>query len=436
MVITINELDISSKHMYTKAGEISGYVESTYREGSIIMKYNINGYKDELSTLNMLQENHIPYMIGWVKHFLVLGNPDDAVFADILCREGREDWQIRQALDAVKIYRSMYPEESTAVIEKSAEPMQIMRDSLEVRHYARSTVKTYMQWCSRYFAYCECNEIITNSDSAFKAFLSYLALNRRVSSSTQNQAFNAMLYLFRNVWSREPDNIDAVRARNPIRLPVVLTKEEVREVLLRTNGVSGLVIRLIYSSGLRLSEALRLRVQDINLENKSITVRSGKGNKDRITILSSNIISDLKKQLGKSRELFENSVIPVSLPTALERKYLNAGLEWGWQYLFPAQNASVDAETGEARRHHIHRTGIQKAMREAVMKSGISRHAGVHTLRHCFATHLLISGVDLCEIQELLGHKSLETTRIYLHVMKGFRQSVKSPLDTLNNSIP
>jgi len=189
---------------------------------------------------------------------------------------------------------------------------------------------------------------------------------------------------------------------------------------------------LIYSSGLRLSEASRLRIQDINLENKSITVRSGKGNKDRITILSSSIISDLHKQLEKSRELFEDSVIPVSLPNALDRKYPNAGLEWGWQYCFPAQNASVDTVTGEIRRHHLHRTGIQKAMRKAVKEAGITRHAGVHTLRHCFATHLLMSGVDLCEIQELLGHKNLETTRVYLHVMKGFIQSVISPLDLLS----
>ncbi|NOQ22355.1 MAG: integron integrase [Candidatus Aegiribacteria sp.] len=395
------------------------------------MKYDMNEYKDKLASLNLVQENHIPYMAGWVKHFLVLGNPDDAVFADILSREGREDWQIRQALDAVKIYRGIYPEDSTAIETNSTEPMQIMRDSLKVRHYARSTEKTYLQWCSRYILYCEQNEISAESDSAFKAFLTYLALKRKVSSSTQNQAFNAILFLFRNVWFREPDNINAVRARKPSTLPVVLTLEEVRQVLKKAKGLPGLIIRLIYSSGLRLSEALRLRVQDINLENLSITVRSGKGNKDRITILSSSIISDLQKQLELSRKLFENSVIPVSLPAALERKYPNAGLEWGWQYLFPAQNASVDTGTGEIRRHHIHRTGIQKVMREAVKKSGISRHAGVHTLRHCFATHLLMSGVDLCEIQELLGHKNLETTRVYLHVMKGFRQSVESPLDLL-----
>ncbi len=380
MVIRIYELDRRSEHMYTNESEIRGYVESTYQGSSIIMKYDLSEYKDRLSTLNMVQENHIPYMTGRVKHFLVLRNPDDAVFADILSREGREDWQIRQALDSVKIYRGMYPEESAEIEENSPESLRIMRDSLKVRHYARSTQKSYMQWCSRYLTYCESNEIITNSDSAFKAFLSYLALNRRVLSSTQNQAFNAVLYLFRNVWLREPDNIDAVRARKPLRLPVVLTMEEVRQVLEQTKGVAGLVIRLIYSSGLRLSEALRLRVQDINLENTSITVRSGKGNKDRITILSSVIISDLQNQLEQSRERFEHSVIPVSLPTALERKYPNAGLEWGWQYLFPAQNASVDTATGEIRRHHIHRSGIQKAMREAVRKSGISRHdEGVQT---------------------------------------------------------
>ncbi len=209
--------------------------------------------------------------------------------------------------------------------------------------------------------------------------------------------------------------------------------EEVRQVLEKTKGLASLIIRLIYSNGLRLSEALRLRVQDLNIENKSITVRGGKGNKDRITILSSTIISDLQKHLEKSLRLFEDSDIPVSLPNALERKYPRAGYEWKWQYLFPAIKASVDTATGEIRRHHIHRTGIQRAMRKAVKESGITRHAGVHTLRHCFATHLLMSGVDLCEIQELLGHKRLETTRIYLHVMKGLKSGVESPLDLLDS---
>ena len=163
------------------------------------MKYNMNEYTDKLSSLNLVQENHIPYMTGWVKHYLALGNPTDASFANILCREGRENWQIRQALDAVKIYRSMYPQDSKTDRGNSVEPIQIMRDSLQVRHYARSTMKSYLQWCSRYLVYCEQNGISANSDSTFRAFLSHLALKRRVSSSTQNQAFNAILYLFRNV---------------------------------------------------------------------------------------------------------------------------------------------------------------------------------------------------------------------------------------------
>lgn len=433
IVFVIKELDKRGIQMYTKAGKNSAYVESIYQGGSIMMKYDLSEYKDKLSSLNLVQENHIPYMVGWVKHFITLGKPSEAEFADTLSIEGREDWQIRQALDAVKIYRSMLPEKVNTEEEKADNPLGIMRDSLRVRHYAKSTEKSYMQWCSRYLVYCERNGVTANSDTAFRAYLSHLALERRVSSSTQNQAFNAVLFLFRNVWSREPDNIDAVRARKPSRLPVVLTQEEVRKVLEKTNGITGMVIRLIYSSGLRLSEALRLRVQDINFESRTITVRSGKGNKDRITILGSTLISDLQTLLEKSREMFENAVIQVSLPSALERKYPNAGLKWGWQYLFPSTDASINPATGEIRRHHIHRTGIQKAMRKAVKEAGITKHAGVHTLRHCFATHLLMSGVDICEIQELLGHKSLETTRVYLHVLKGLRSGVRSPLDLLGS---
>lgn len=278
-------------------------------------------------------------------------------------------------------------------------------------------------------------ELKPEEDSSFVAFLSYLALKKRIASSTQNQAFNAILFMFRNVWEREPEGIDAVRARKPKRLPVVLAFDEVAAILIHTSGVSGLVIRLIYSSGLRLKESLNLRVQDLNFENGSVMVRSGKSDKDRRTILSKELVPDLRQHLGVVRNSFSGTDIPAFLPNALGRKYPNAGYEWKWQYIFPANRPYINPETGDCRRHHLHPSSVQRAMRNAVGQSEVNKHATVHTLRHSFATHLLMAGVDLCRIQELLGHRSLETTRIYLHIMKGMKGSVKSPLDLLTEKI-
>ncbi len=399
------------------------------KKGVIFMSNDLNDYEDKLKTMNIAKENQIPFMVNWVRKYIQLGSPEEAEYADILLREGREDWQIRQALDSVRLYcgTGIGKQENSCI----DEPLHIMREKLSIRHYAESTKKTYLGWCTRFIDYCDRNDIDAESDESYRTYLSHLALNRKVSSSTQNQAFNAILFLFRNVWEREPDRIDSVRARKPKRLPVVLTVEEVSKVLAATRGITGLVIRLIYSSGLRLSEAVRLRVQDVNFEGKSILVRGGKGDKDRTTVVSHRIIPELRAQIDSVRIQSERNDIPVSLPNALELKYPNAGKEWNWQYVFSADKPYMNPITGELRRHHIHSSSIQKAMRRAVKESGISKHAGVHTLRHCFATHLLISGTDLCEIQELLGHRSLETTRVYLHVMKELKHSVESPLDLL-----
>jgi len=233
---------------------------------------------------------------------------------------------------------------------------------------------------------------------------------------------------------KEPEGIDAVRARKPGRLPVVLAPDEVADVLKRANGVPGLILRIIYSSGLRLNEALSLRVQDVDLQGPSIMVRGGKEDKDRVTVLSRRLVPAIRKHLEVQKKAFRDEKIPVSLPGALERKYPNAGLEWDWQYLFPSEDPSISPDTGELRRHHIHPSSLQRAMRTALKVSGVSKHATIHTLRHSFATHLLMSGVDICEIQELLGHRNLETTRVYLHVMKGLRPAATSPLDLLDES--
>lgn len=395
------------------------------------MQENLRLYEGELIEKNLVRQNQVPYMVWWVKHFLSMGKPEEAMYADILETEGRKDWQIRQALEAVKIYCSKYLIDYEEAVDTSLTPLDEMRTCLRTRHYSRRTEKAYIYWCIRFLKYCERNGHDGRSDEDFRDYLTHLALKKRVASSTQNQAFNAILYLFRNVWRQEPEGIDSVRARVPNRLPAVLTPDEVREVLKTAVGLPGLIMCLIYSSGIRLSEALNLRVQDLDLQNCSLTVRSGKGDKDRVTVIGKILVPLLQKQIEIVRSSLVTSSVPVSLPSALERKYQGAGLELCWQYIFPSSRPSVDPITGNVRRHHIHPSCVQKGMRKAVRESGINKRAGVHTLRHCFATHMLMAGVDLCEIQELLGHKSLETTRIYLHVMKGMKKTMESPLDLL-----
>ena len=222
-----------------------------------------------------------------------------------------------------------------------------------------------------------------------------------------------------------------MRARKPSRIPEVLSTLEVKAVLDKTRGVAGLVIRLIYSSGIRLCEALSVRFKDVNLSSCSILVRGGKGDKDRVTIMGRNLVTDLSEHMERVAESWQTGGPPVSLPAAIDRKFPAAGQSPAWRYLFPARNPSVSPYTGKLAIHHMHQSTVQREMHRAVKVSGIGKRAGVHTLRHCFATHLLLSGVDLCEIQELLGHKNLETTRVYIHVAKGLRNTVQSPFDMI-----
>lgn len=399
-------------------------------EGWLEMSDALIGYEEYVKSLGVYQDRQVPFVVFWVKWFLESGLPDDESFSSLLAASGKKDWQIRQALDAVGLFRS-FSGADLLVPADSGEPVEVLVRQLRVRHYSPSTVKTYSIWCRQFLEYCSSHELNSREDSSFIGFLSFLALRRNVAASTQNQAFNAVLFLFRNVWGREPSGIDAVRARTGKRLPVVLDLEETSALLGVVSGVPGLVLKLIYSSGLRLNEALSIRVQDINFPERSLLVRGGKGDKDRVTVLSGRIIPALEEQIRHVRVLFERSSLPVSLPSALDRKYPGAGLEWKWQYLFPAPGPSINPENGDVRRHHLHPGVVQKAMRNAVVASGVSRHATVHTLRHCFATHLLMAGTDLCEIQELLGHRSIETTRVYLHVAVGMNSRARSPLDNL-----
>lgn len=390
-----------------------------------MLRFDPGKYESELKRRGLVSDRHIPYFSGWVRKYVASGCSDDASFSGLLEGEARPDWQIRQALDAVRLYRQFFDraeERSSA-----GDPLEVLVDRLRVRHYSARTVKSYLYWCRGYLDYCHGLNRDCGSSSSFTDYLTYLALQKRVAASTQNQAFNSVLFMFRNVWGKEPSGIDAVRARKPKRLPVVLTPSEARKVLGLAGGTPGTVLRICYSSGLRLGEAISLRVQDIDLESRSILVRSGKGEKDRLTMLSPSLVPRLQVQLENAAELFRSGSEPVTLPGALSRKYPNAGRDWRWWYVFPSPSLCRD-ESGAVVRHHIHPTGVQNEMRRAVKASGIAKRAGVHTLRHCFATHLLMSGVDLCEIQELLGHKNLETTRVYLHVMKSMGNSPERDL--------
>lgn len=394
------------------------------------MSVDLIAFEEHVKRLGLFREKQVPFVVFWVRRYLESGCSDDSAFSDVLSASGKQDWQIRQALDAVRVFRSFSGASLEAAVETD-EPVVVLIRQLRVRHYSASTVKTYALWCRQYMGYCLSRKLDPQEDSSFTGFLSYLALRRNVAASTQNQAFNAVLFLLRNVWGREPSGIEAVRARAGKRLPVVLDQDETSALLGVVSGVPGLVLKLIYSSGLRLNEALSVRIQDINFSGCSLLVRGGKGDNDRVTVLSGRIIPPLQRRISEVRALFSSSSVPVSLPSALERKYPGAGLEWKWQYVFPSSGPSINPENGEVRRHHLHASVVQKAMRSAVIASGVQKHATVHTLRHCFATHLLMAGTDLCEIQELLGHRSLETTRIYLHVAKGMNSRARSPLDNL-----
>ena len=266
------------------------------------------------------------------------------------------------------------------------------------------------------------------------AFLSHLAVDLRVSAATQNQAFNAILFLYKEVLKKQlDDSIDAIRAKKPRRLPTVLTKEEAMKVIGAIPADHQLMVKLIYGSGLRLMECLRLRVKDIDFENNQLLVRDAKGMKDRVTVLPDSLKPSLREHLERVKLMHQNDVARgygrVYLPYALERKYPNASLEWGWQYAFPAKSLSKDPRTGEVRRHHIHENSLQKAVKTAVRLVGITKPVNVHTFRHSFATHLLEANYDIRTVQELLGHNDVSTTMIYTHALNKPGISVKSPLD-------
>ncbi len=310
---------------------------------------------------------------------------------------------------------------------------------MRLKHYSIHTENSYCEWIKRFILFhnMKSRADLINGEDKIEAFLTHLAVEKNVAPSTQNQAMNALVFLYKRVLKQSLDNeINSVRATKKINVPTVLTKKEVAEILTFLDGVPELVTKLIYGSGLRIMEAARLRVQDIDFEYKTVTVRSGKGAKDRITTFPVSLTSLLKNQLAKVKIIHEQDLDAgygeVYMPHALARKYRKAAKETGWQYVFPARNLSNDPRSNKMRRHHVDPSVINKAIKVAVRKVGITKKITAHTFRHSFATHLLQSGTDIRTIQALLGHKDVSTTMIYTHVLRQGGQGVVSPLDSLD----
>lgn len=311
-----------------------------------------------------------------------------------------------------------------------------VREIIRIKHYSIRTEQAYIQWIRRYILYHGKRHPRDMGATEVSAFLSSLAITAKVAASTQNQALNAILFLYRDVLKIAlPWLEDVQRAKRPKHLPVVLTREEVKRILAGLEGTVWLMAGLTYGAGLRLMECLRLRVKDLGLDRGELLIRDGKGQKDRVTMLPRNLIDPLRTHLAKVRQLHERDLEAgfgrIYLPFALNRKYPNADREWGWQYVFPSARRSVDPRSGIERRHHCDPSVLQRALRQAVRDAQIVKPASVHTLRHSFATHLLESGYDIRTVQELLGHSDVKTTMIYTHVLNRGGRGVVSPLDSI-----
>lgn len=313
-----------------------------------------------------------------------------------------------------------------------------VREFMRLNRYSIHTETAYCDWITRFVRFHGFQsraDLIAQPESLVEHFLTDLAVHKEVASATQNQAFNALVFLYGRILDRPLDGVNARRVQRPPRIPVVLSRGEVKLILNHMIGVPELVVKVLYGGGLRISEAIRLRIQDIDFAYKQVTVRNGKGTKDRVTPFPENLEVLLKNHLERVLAIHKSDIAlgfgRVCLPDALARKYPRADAEWNWQYVFPGRGLSVDPRGGTTRRHHVDPSVINKAIKSAVKKSDIHKKVSAHTFRHSFATHLLERGTDIRTIQSLLGHSSLETTMIYTHVLKQGAQGVRSPLDDL-----
>lgn len=316
-----------------------------------------------------------------------------------------------------------------------------VRKELKVRRYAYSTEKTYVSWIIRFIRFHGTRHPRELGEPEIKAFLTHLAVNRRCSASTQNQALCAIVFLYKKVLQIELDDFSGYAwSKRPPRVPVVLTVEEISALLSGMSGIPWVIATLMYGTGMRVKEALLLRVHDVDFQRMIITIRDGKGGKDRVAALPECLVQPLQDHLPKVKALHEqdlkNKVGAVWLPYALAEKYPNAATAWGWQFIFPSGKLSTDPRAGVVRRHHLYPSTVQRAVKKAATQAGIAKHVKTHTLRHSFATHLMESGADIRTIQQLLGHSDVKTTEIYTHVVKKGPLGVQSPADRLRLVAP
>lgn len=414
-----------------------------------------------LLSRKLIPEKNVAFYAYWVSKFLAFPNSSEDLAPDLRVREflnhlrqqkNIADWQLKQADEALRLYIDHFLDGNTLTLypnlsqqEKKltdiSKVLSEMRQAIRIKHYSYRTERSYIDWAKRFFDYTlnvknKGIQVADLDSGDVRDYLSYLATKKRVSASTQNQAFNALLFLFRDVLKKGLGDLNkTIRAKRGQKLPVVLSPEEVKEMFKYAKGLNLLILQLLYGSGMRLMEVVRLRVKDVDFGSNLIFVRDGKGDKDRTTLLPELVKSQLRLHLEEVKALHEKDLKlgygEVYLPDALERKYPNAAKEWHWQYVFPSLRLSVDPRSGKVRRHHVSERAIQDAVKEAAKKAKIAKHVSVHTLRHSFATHLLMNGVNIREIQQLLGHKHVETTMIYTHVLRDLSNVPRSPLDRL-----
>ncbi len=407
------------------------------------------GYIEALARCEVPEERRRWY-VRWVERFAVFlgGRPlesaervDAEAFITSLSHGPRiETWQVRQASDALRIllvmvfgkrWRKDEPVSSGHNLETSLAPL---RTVCRERHYSPRTERSYAHWTRRFLVFCRSRGGDKPGNQECRAFLEHLVLVERVAASTQAQALNALVFWFSQVRGEELGDLgDFAKSKRPRRLPVVLTRDEVRRLLSMIEGNHALMVGLLYGAGLRLMELVSLRIKDLDFDARQIVVRDGKGGKDRVTVLPECFRPPLQEHLERVRNIhssdLEQEYGGTTFWPALERKYPNAPREWAWQYVFPASRLCVDPETGRTRRHHVHESVLQRVVKEATRRAGLTKPAGCHTLRHSFATHLLESGADIRTVQELLGHADVSTTMIYTHVLNRPGLAVRSPAD-------
>ncbi len=394
-----------------------------------------------------VKEDHFKYYIYWINSYIEFSEKlnietDRSNMKKYLAELDIEykDWQVKQASEAISHYfyyletvnsKSSNKHDFDADWQKMANEVHAV---IRLKHLALTTEKTYVKWLRKFYLFVKGKKVEELGSDDIRNFISSLAIERRISASSQNQAFNAILFVFKNVLHRDVGDLSqTIRAKGKTRIPVVMTKDECFRVINCVDDKYRLLLKMIYGGGLRLSECVRLRIKDVDFARQVLTIRGGKGEKDRETLLATGVVEELQNHIEKIRAFYDqdrkNSISGVYLSEGLDRKYPNAGKEWKWFWLFPAGKLSVDPRSALVRRHHIKQNTVQSQVKKAVDTACINKQASVHTFRHSFATHLLEAGYDIRTIQELLGHVNVQTTMIYTHIAKRNKLGVISPLD-------